>query len=149
MSVCLCRIMYIRICMYCNGLHKLLQNRHFQFCCSNQFAPFASSPCTAPAPYPPPVMTEPHPMAKQRPTDQPSDQQSEPLCDLYYRSIIVSGSLALRCRGSAVLPLSCKQSDVGWLHLSVVLLGHYGDSFVLAPILQCKLVMVCHIAEEL
>ena len=42
---------HCRICMYCTGLHTkctaLAVHCHIQFCCSNQFAPFASSPCTA------------------------------------------------------------------------------------------------------
>ena len=82
MSVCLCRIVYIHICMYCIGLYTkcraLAVHCHIQFCCSNQFVPFASSPslpCTAPAPHPPPVMTEPHPMAKQRPTGSPHNER--------------------------------------------------------------------------
>ena len=36
-------------------------------------------PCTAPVAHPPPAMTEPHPMAKKRRTEQPSDEQSETL----------------------------------------------------------------------
>ena len=43
--------------------------------CSNQFALFASFPCTASIPHPPPVMTEPHPMTKQRPTGSPHNER--------------------------------------------------------------------------
>ena len=67
------------ICMYCTGLHTkctaLAVHCHIQFCCSNQFAPFAPSPCTASTPHPPPVMTEPHPMAKHRPTRSPHNER--------------------------------------------------------------------------
>ena len=71
---------------------------HFPF-------PTPPLPCTAPATYPPPVMTEPHPMAKQRPTEQPSDQQSEPLlwsvlhmepfCMSWHRTVLLYNAIAI------------------------------------------------------
>ena len=41
-------------------------------------------PCTAPVPHPAPLMTEAHPMAKQRPME-PSDGQSKPLFSSLYQ----------------------------------------------------------------
>ena len=43
-----------------------------------------ASPCTAPVPHPTPVMTDAHPMAKQRPSE-PSDDQSKPLFSSLYQ----------------------------------------------------------------
>ena len=61
---------FINHCYFMPLLHLYLHYLPF---------PTPPLPCAAPAPHPPPVMTEPHPMAKQRPTEQPSDQQSESL----------------------------------------------------------------------
>ena len=57
-------------------------------------------PCTAPAPHPPPVMTEPHPVAKQQPTEQPSDQQSEPLL---WSVLYIYGTFCVSWHGTVLL----------------------------------------------